>query len=214
MIKYLIFDMDGTILDSERFSYRCFQEVFASYGVECREEYYRRVVGTTRPLTIQIFEEIYGDQLDIDKVLREISALELKKYEAGETIPIKKGYFELREYMKKHGIKAALATSTRREKTERKLIHNGVGLDFTHIICGDEVTHGKPHPEMYETILKRISVSPEEVFVLEDSPNGVRSAHGAGLPVIMIPDMAVPGKDIEAMLYAKAEDLGQVIPFL
>ena len=214
MIKYLIFDMDGTILDSERFSYGCFKEVFASHGADCREEYYRRIIGTTRPLTKQILKEIFGDSIDIEKALQEITALELEKYEAGATIPVKKGYFELREYMKQHGIEAALATSTRREKAERKLVHNGVGLGFSHMICGDEVTHGKPHPEIYQSIMKEIPASSEEVFVLEDSPNGVRSAHAAGLRVIMIPDMVAPDKEIEGMLYGKAEDLGKVISYL
>ena len=85
---------------------------------------------------------------------------------------------------------------------------------FDVIVCGDMVTHSKPHPQIYQTAASLLGISPEECYAVEDSPNGVRSASRACLKPIMVPDLILPDEEIKGLLYREFSSLTEVLNFL
>ena len=210
-IKHVIFDMDGTILDTERFCFRCHQEWFQGLGYSFTEDIYRQIIGCTLESSITVLKEFFPDDLDYDRIFKQVEALEDKKLSEGARIEIKEGYFALRDYLQKQNITMILGTSTYREKAIKRLKQSGIFEDFAFILCGDEVEHGKPAPDIYARILERMKISPQESIAIEDSANGVKSAAAAGLSVIMVPDMVPASDEIEKLLLAQKENLEAVI---
>jgi beta-phosphoglucomutase-like phosphatase (HAD superfamily) len=94
------------------------------------------------------------------------------------------------------------------------LDHAGLLTYFDAIVGGDDVANGKPHPEPYRTAAARLGIEPDAALALEDSHNGVISAHGAGVPVIMVPDLLPATPEIRALTLAIAPDLEMVAAWL
>ena len=86
----------------------------------------------------------------------------------------------------------------------------GLGPYFSAIITGDQVEHSKPDPEIYLLACQALGTDPEHTIAVEDSRNGILSAHSAGMPVIMVPDMIPPTPELEALLFRRCAHLGEV----
>lgn len=214
MLKTVIFDMDGTILDSERFCFECMREAFGQKGKEFTEEEYKHVIGGTREGAIQYFRSLFGESLDYTEIWREEEALEEERFARGDGVPLKAGYTELASWLKEQKIQSILATSTSRKKAEKRLELAGILGNFDFMVCGDEVKKGKPDPEIYLQAVARSQTEASEIMVIEDSFNGVRAACGAGLRVIMVPDMIAPSEEIKKLIYAQTQNLREVISVL
>ena len=93
----------------------------------------------------------------------------------------------------------ALATSTHRVRTDRRLELSGLAQYFQATVTGNEVSHGKPHPEMYLTACGKLKADPARCLAVEDSRNGVLSAHAASMTVFMVPDLIPPTEDLQAI---------------
>lgn len=213
MIKCVIFDMDGTILDSERFCFNCYQEVCCKYGINITLEVYKKMIGNNHEDSKKYLTNLYNN-FDYDKISSEVEELENKKIEAGIRVEVKKGYHELINFLKINKIQTALATSTIREKAINRLSNANILKDFTTIIGGDEVSKGKPDPEIYEKIVQLLDIPKGQVLVLEDSVNGIKSAYAANLKVVMIPDLIEPNDVINKYIYSKAKDLASIIQMI
>ena len=127
---------------------------------------------------------------------------------------MKPGVREILAFLKERGVPAALATSTGRPRTERRLEMTGLAPYFSAVITGDRVTHSKPDPEIYLLACEALGTAPEHTLAIEDSRNGILSASRAGMPVIMVPDMIPPAPELEALILRKCGDLNQVRAFL
>ena len=127
---------------------------------------------------------------------------------------MKPGVREILDFLRARRIPAALATSTGRERTQRRMELTGFGPYFSAILTGDHVTHSKPDPEIYRLSCEALGTDPAHTLAIEDSRNGILSASRAGMPVIMVPDMIPPTPDLEALLLRRCSGLPQVQSFL
>ena len=112
------------------------------------------------------------------------------------------------------GIITAVATTTSREKTDKRLKSLGLFDHFKVIICGDEVVHRKPDPEVYLKVLNKLSLAADEVLVLEDTGYGVTAAYKAGMKVIMVPSLNHPTEEEKKMAYKVVSSLNDVVDMI
>lgn len=212
-LKAVVFDMDGIIFDSERKVVECWIEIAAKYGIKDIEKLCRMCLGTNSAETRRLALEFYGEDFPYDERKAEQSALYHERYDGGR-LPMKVGVKELLEYLKQRGLKIALASSTRRVVVENQLRDAGILSYFDKVVCGDMVSHSKPHPEIFLRACEELSVEPECAIAIEDSYNGIRSAHAAGLRPIMVPDMAEPNEEIERLAEVILESLLEVREYI
>jgi len=131
-----------------------------------------------------------------------------------EKIPVKPGVVSILEALKAENIPIAIASSTRRGAVVSELTEADLIKYFDRLVCGDMVTHSKPHPEIFLTACRELGVRPENAYAIEDSYNGIRSAHAGGLRPIMVPDCLPPTKEMEMLSEAVFDNLYEVEKYL
>ncbi len=213
MIKAVIFDMDGLMINSERVTYECYQKVLNKMGLTMSEDFYKTLLGKTLPTAFQLMYDEYGKDFPMQDVLDDVHALMNDIFDK-EGVPLKKGLIELLTYLKDNQYKTIVATSSTRKRVDHLLGIADVMKYYDNSICGDEVTHGKPHPEVFLKACEKLGVQPSEAIVLEDSEAGIQAAYNAQIPVICIPDMKYPEEEYAKMTTKILDSLDQVIPFL
>ncbi|WP_260260404.1 HAD family hydrolase [Vibrio intestinalis] len=195
-IKAAIFDMDGLLLDTERVCMRVFKQACQTVELPFYEDVYLTIIGRNAAGIEKIFRDAYGD--DLDRLHPEWR----KNYDAivrHQAIPLKEGVVELLTWLRANGIATAVATSTHRDLAETKLKLAGIDQYFDGLTCGDEVTHGKPDPEIYQLAAQRLGVEPSDCIAFEDSNNGVISAVAAQMTTYQIPDLVEPSEEVKAL---------------
>lgn len=205
--------MDGLLLDSERLAQDAFVLACADHGWPADLEAYQRCIGSTPEGTQQILRAHYGPRFPY----AELDASWSRHYHARlaqAPVPVKSGAAELLNYLTALGIPCGLATSTRRVTAESKLSGSGLRDYFQHTVCGGETPRGKPHPEPYLAAASGLGLQPGLCLALEDSANGVRSAHAAGCQVIQIPDLVVPDADLVSLGHLILDSLTEVLHLL
>lgn len=208
----VIFDMDGVIFDSERAYIGLYKKLAPRYGLDDVDAVHRACmdsIGVTRVKTREIFFSYIGHEFDYDSY-REDVQVELNKQE----FDLKTGVFELFDWLKAHDIPIALASSTRQVSVSRMLDHADLTRYFDTIVCGDMVSHSKPHPEIFLTAAERLKAAPEDCYVIEDSYNGIRAAHAAGTHPIMVPDILQPDEEIRGLAEVVLPSLIEVRDYL
>lgn len=213
MIKAVIFDMDGLMINSEVATFHCYEKVMERLGYTITEEFYKTLLGKTLKTCYQLFFEAYGNDFPMDQVLTDVHQ-ELADIFDNEGVPIKDGLIELLIYLKENQYKTIVATSSGRKRVDHILELADLTKYFDNSICGDEVTHGKPNPEVFLRACEKLDVQPNEAIVLEDSEAGIQAAYSGHIPVICIPDMKYPEKQYEDMTAAMLSSLDQVIEYL
>lgn len=191
----LIFDMDGVILDTEQLVRRCWHEIAPRYGLENIDEVFLSTVGTTRVRTCEILRETYGADFPAEEFNRAAS----RQYHAIddlEGVPVKPGARELITWAKNTGYSVGLASSTRQAIVEEELRQKELLPYFDFVLGGDRIARSKPFPDIYETAYRSMQADPASTFAIEDSYNGIRSAHAAGLQPIMVPDLLPPTEEM------------------
>ncbi|MDA0148948.1 HAD family hydrolase [Vibrio sp. LaRot3] len=195
-IKAAIFDMDGLLLDTERVCMRVFKQACQTVELPFYEDVYLSIIGRNAAGIEKIFRDAYGD--DLDRLHPEWR----KNYDAivrHQAIPLKEGVVELLTWLRANGIATAVATSTHKDLATTKLKLAGIDQYFDGITCGDEVTHGKPDPEIYHLAAQRLGVEPKDCIAFEDSNNGVISAVAAQMTTYQIPDLVEPSAEVKAL---------------
>ena len=187
-IDAVIFDMDGVLIDSERRSFECYQEVFKEYDYKIDEKFYVKFIGRNVDGIKAVMQEEYGDDFPFDEIYKKKSKLSLEltnKY----GVKIKPGVHELLDYLNKENYKIAVATSTRRERALELLEESKIKEKVNYVICGDQVENSKPNPEIFLKAAKGLDIKPENCMVIEDSDAGITAAHAAKMIGIHVPDM-------------------------
>ncbi len=205
----VIFDMDGLLLDSERIALATFVAACREHSFEPDVDIYLHCIGMTFPKTKEALAAGYGPGFPLEPVCD----LWTKKYHeetADKPVPLKTGVADLLRYLENDGVKKAVVTSTRFESAYRKLTNARIAGYFDFIIGGDQITHGKPHPEIYLTACGRLNRTPDECLALEDSDNGVLSATAAGISVIQVPDLLTPSDKVKALGHPIVKTLADV----
>lgn len=210
-MKYeaVVFDMDGVIFDSEREVMISWREVADKYGIKGIEDACKKCLGCTYDRTREIMHELYGDDFPYESYKKEASDIFHKRNDGGK-LPKKPGVIELLSYLKENNIPIALASSTRREVVVQELSEGGIIQYFDKLICGDMVERSKPAPDIFLKACSELGVNPENSIAIEDSYNGIRSAHAAGMIPIMVPDMVQPDEEIREKAFCVCESLSEV----
>ena len=213
MIKAVIFDMDGLMIDSERVTFEGYQHVLAKENLTMSEEKYKTLLGKPVKAVYDLFKEDYGPQYDVDQIIKDVHAYIAKRFET-EGVPLKPGLVELLKYLKENNYKTIIATSSHRNRVDLIVKQAQIDQYFDDSICGDEVTKGKPNPEVFLKACQKLQVSPQDALVLEDSESGINAAYNADIKVIGIPDMKYPEEKYVKMTYKIMDNLFQVKDFL
>ncbi len=211
-IKAIIFDMDGVLLDSESICDYAWERAASEQGLLDISEGLEKCRGTTKVETRKILTELYAEGRDTNQPRLDVALFMERTHELFYEIEDKQGiermYYakEALDFLSEKYV-LALASSTREEPVRRQLTNAGLINYFEVIITGDMVTQSKPAPEIYEKTCRELNLKPEECLAVEDSPNGIKSAYDAGIPVVMIPDKIAPNKATKTMTVATVENL-------
>ena len=213
MIKAIIFDMDGLMIDSERVTFECYQERLKDMNLTMDEEFYKTLLGKPIKGIYQRFYDVYGNDFPIDNVIQDVHQLMAERFET-EGVPVKKGLVELLHYLKDNNYKTIVATSSNRDRVDKILAQAKITEFFDDSICGDEVTKGKPNPEVFLKSCQKLGVNVDEAIVLEDSEAGIQASYDANIKVICIPDMKYPEKQYEEKTFKILKDSTEVTAYL
>ena len=211
--KAVIFDMDGGIFDTEKVYLDIWIEVFEKYGYKMTKELYVNVMGTGRKNVIKTFLENFGDDLPIEKMYEEKDN-QLFYIIENQGIPLKEGVKELFSMLKEKNYKIALATSAKRERVEKQIKDKWLKESFDAIVCGDDVEKGKPSPDIFLKAAKKIDVEPENCFVVEDSPAGIKAAFSGGMKGIHVEDLKAADEDILKYCEKNFKNLQEIKEYL
>ena len=212
-IKAVVFDMDGVLLDTETICEKTWQIAAEEMHLTDIQETFYKCLGTTKAETTRIVHEKYGKQVDVDLLLKRNHEL-FEQIENTSGIDLMFYAKETLEYLKLHGFKIALASSTRGPTVKRQLGNLGLLDYFDTLTTGDMVKNSKPDPEIFSLAAKSLGLKPEECFAIEDSFNGIKSAYGAGLIPIMVPDKIQPTEEIKSLCYKVFSSLKEFVDFM
>ncbi|KAK7576609.1 hypothetical protein V9T40_012895 [Parthenolecanium corni] len=217
-VQYVIFDMDGLLLNTEEIYNDTFRGILAKYGKTYTNDMKIKVMGTIPKDTYSTFIREYQLSVTLEAFTEQVSSYLLSNMEKAELMP---GAERLVTHLKKHNIPIAVATSSGKQafdvKTKR---HKSVFDLFDHIVVGSsdpEVKNGKPAPDIFLICASRFpdKPSPDKCLVFEDAPNGVQGAVAAGMQVVMVPEPIIPEekrklatKVIPSLLDFKPEEFG------
>lgn len=209
----VVFDMDGTIFDSERLVLTCWENIGEKYGILDIDEVFMSCIGTNKIRTEQIVYGHYGKDFPYEKFSAESSELfhEITKKNG---LPVKAGARELLEYLQEEQIPLGLASSTRLAVVTQELQDAGLYEYFHTVVGGDLLKNSKPAPDIYLMTCERMGILPENTYAVEDSYNGIRSAHAAGLHPVMVPDMMPATEEMRELSEGVFGDLFQVREYL
>lgn len=177
-LRALLFDMDGTLVDTDNLHFSAFTELFTSLGKPLtRDEYDSRIAGRPNP---EIFRDYFPDETDAARQgLMDRKELRFRS-SASSWEPLA-GLGELLAWGRAGGLAVALVTSAPRDNVTHLLAATGLTDAFSPLVYADELPRGKPDPLPYTAALGLLGLSPHEAVVFEDSTNGVRSGVGAGV---------------------------------
>lgn len=207
-----VFDMDGLMIDTEKLYLRYWKQAAADFGYDMQDEHVYAIRSLARKYSIPKLKSFFGQDFPTEDVRARRTEL-INAHIRDNGIELKKGLFELLDWLKAHGVKLAVATATPRERAEMYLKKINALDYFDAVICGDMITNGKPDPDIYLTAARELGLPPEQCAAFEDSPNGIKAAHSAGCHAVMIPDMTPPDEEITPLLDAVYNDLEQAISF-
>lgn len=209
----VVFDMDGVIFDTERLVIEFWKEVAKKHNIPNVEHTCIQCLGTNRVRTREIFLENYGADFPFDPYRAEVTELFNTHYK-GVPLPTKPGVRELLSYLQAQDIKVGLASSTAQHLVRDEIGTAGLLPYFQTLVCGDMVEHSKPAPDIFLKACEILNADPTKSIAIEDSFNGIRSAHCAGMTPIMVPDQVQPTDEIRALAFHVMPSLLDVLNWL
>ncbi|MEU6388331.1 HAD family phosphatase [Streptomyces sp. NPDC046939] len=190
----IVFDLDGTLVDSEPNYYRASVATLARYGVEdfswADHETY---VGISTAETIGLWKRRYGIDAPADEILADKTARYLELARAGTTVFPQMRLFV--ERLHEAGVPMIVASGSSRDAIGSILTGTGLASMLTQYVSADEVAHGKPAPDVFLEAARRLGVDPARCVVLEDAAPGAAAAHAAGMRCIAVPYVAAQADD-------------------
>ena len=209
----VIFDMDGLLLDTEPLAMRAWGEAAAALGVDFDAALALAMVGRNFEDCAAMVRLRSAADYPVEALLGRWHAT-YDAIVAREGVDVKPGVRELLDWLEGHAIPCAVATSTRRERAQAKLVDASLLPRFLHLVGGDEVAQGKPAPDIYVEAARRIGIAAGECVVLEDSEPGIRAALAARTIPIMVPDLRPPSADLVALDLLVMPSLADVLRHL
>ena len=210
--ELVIFDMDGTMLDTEMLSIKGWEVAVAqqvpNFSRELFVKTFHSMIGTNYESCKRIVTELMPE-FDFEKGYQ-VSYAYMDEYMATHGVPIKAGLLELLDKLEALNIKKCVATSTRKERATHKLKLANIAHRFDVIVGGDDVALSKPNPDIFLKAASICGIAPENCLVLEDSAAGTEGGYRAGMQVIVIPDLLPPSEETKKMAATVCKDLHEV----
>ena len=213
MIKAIIFDMDGLMIDTEPVGNMLVKTSHEKFGYKITDDMFVHLIGSNEKTSKEYYYSVFGEDYPYQKIKDYREQLR-NEYFKTHPIEIKKGLYDLLEYLKKNHIKMAVASSTRYERVLSNLKSIKVDQFFDAIIGGDQIKHGKPAPDIFLKAVELLEVNKEDALVLEDSRNGILAAHAGKIPVICIPDLKNPDSLHQHRCICLLNSLNEVIDYI
>ncbi|ACB94584.1 HAD family hydrolase [Beijerinckia indica] len=205
----VIFDMDGLLIDSESLAMKALNKAGEEMGYDTPFSFCQAMIGVPIDRCRSLVAERFGEDFPLDLYFATSDKHFTSLVEAGH-LQLKAGVENLLGALEEQGISKAVATSSSRRKADHHLELIGIRERFSAIITRDDVQRGKPDPDPFLRAAEALQTPPERCLVLEDSHNGVRAAHAAGMRVIMVPDLLGPTDEMLEKVFMVADDLNVV----
>ena len=207
-VKAVVFDMDGLLVDSEVVFRDAFMAVSKTAGVDLPLEVFLRMVGAPRRQNREVAEAHFGEGFDFDAWFDDAAALAHARIKV--ELALKSGVLELLDRLDELKLPRAIATSSSHDNVLMQLTPHGLLPRFGVVVANGDYVRGKPFPDPFLTAASRLGVDPADCLALEDSHNGVRAAHAAGMMTIMVPDLLEATGEMKAMCVTIADTLHDV----
>ena len=212
-IESVIFDMDGLLIDTESLAMSALASAGAEMGYDMPTVFCELMIGVPIDHSRALAHERFGDDFPLDAFFKTADAHLAVLVDAGR-LQLKPGVLELLSLLDQQNIRKAVATSSSQPKADRHLELTGIRDRFDAIITRDDVARGKPNPDPFLRAAEVLSTSPDRCLALEDSYNGVRAAHAAGMRVIMVPDLLQPTDEMHEKTFMVVKNLHAVVSWL
>lgn len=213
-IKLCIFDMDGLLLDTERFAWSIGEKLIAKqYGKEMTDEIINELMGVNYTTYENKLKKIYGEDFPAKKYSDDVHEF-YRKYCETENIPLRPGVLKILKFLKNNNILISLGTSTEKKLACTALKNAGIYNYFDFAVYGDEVKIGKPNPEIYLKSVYHFNLKPGECLVFEDTPTGAKSAYDGNIRLILVPDLKKPTAIDKEKAFAIINSLQEAIPII
>ena len=209
MIRAVIFDMDGVLIDTEKHYNAAWCQAATEAGFPFNREHALLLRSCEAKEGEKLMQGIFGPSFDyyaIRERRRELVRERLAQY----GLEKKPGVEETLRFLRAKGIKTAVATATALDITKSHLTTIGVCDLFDSIVSAKNVAHGKPEPDVYLYACEQIGERPQDCMAVEDSPNGIMAAYRAGLRTVMVPDLTQPDEELTKYLYACVNSLSDL----
>ena len=213
MIKLVIFDVDGTLVDSEVVFVKAAIKNMEVNGYNIPMSAIMGIIGQNRVAGQKLIESTQDGFFDYDKYIKNYEKIRSEILEK-EPLTLKKGALNILNYCKEHGIRMAIATSTYREKQVKVLTNLGIIDYFDYMVFGDEIKNSKPAPDIYLKVYEHYNLDKDEMIIYEDSNNGILSGYNAGIKVVYIKDIVDVNKETLSLCYKQVKDLDEGIEIL
>lgn len=212
MTKAVLFDMDGTLVDTERYFRIYWPKTLQEFGYHMTDEQALSLRSLGRPFAPAQLKEWFGEAIDYPAIRARRTELMEAVFEK-EGLQLRPGAVEILSELRERSIPSYVVTASPIERTERYLKTTGIRVFFPRIISATEVKEGKPSPDVYLYACRELGLAPQDCIAVEDSPNGVLSAYRAGCKVVMVPDQTGT-EGLERYLYGSAPTLKEIGQFL
>lgn len=212
-IDTILLDIDGTLIDSEKYTISSKIIEGKKYGYDIKEEIVINTLGMSRNISEEYFKSIYGDNFPYEE-------LRIKRYDyifealENNELEYKKGANELIDYLEQNKYKFALVSSSGNKLINKYKKHLRLFDKFDVIITGDDIKNGKPNPDGFLLAMNKLNSTPEKCLVIEDSKNGILAANNANMKSVFIQDYVKVNDEIKDNSTFILNDLLDVITLL
>jgi HAD superfamily hydrolase (TIGR01509 family) len=207
-IRAVVFDMDGLLVDTEALIRDIMVELVAARGAHLPPEVFKRMIGLPAEASDAVARGHFGPDFPLDELYEDVSARVHAACDVG--VALKAGVRELLDHLDAAKIPRAICTSSSHAAVQRTLGPSGILPRFDAIVAAGDYPRGKPNPDPFLAAAARLGIAPGDCLALEDSHNGVRAAHAAGMMTVMVPDLLEANDEMREKTLAIAESLHHV----
>src|SRR5580692_9266568 len=204
-VAAVVLDMDGTLLDTEAIYVGALVHAAASLGASIPDALCHAVVGLPGAAVPDLLRAHFGEPFDFSGLFKAYAAR--RDALLAEGVKLKPGATELLEHLAEAGLPAVVATSSRRASAEANLAAAGLLPRLAAVLTRDDVEHAKPWPDVFLRAAAAIGIAPASCVAVEDSHNGVRAAHAAGMMTVMVPDLVPANAEMREKCVFVVDDL-------
>ncbi|MCU1645785.1 MAG: family phosphatase [Nocardia sp.] len=212
-VRAVVFDMDGLLIDSERLAMESLISAGAELGYDMPMEFCRSMIGVPADRCRELAANAYGPGFPLAEYF-ELHEVHLRQLVDAGQLTTKPGATALLDELERQGIPKAIATSSSRARADHHLELAGLTDRFDAVITRQDVVNGKPDPEPYLKAVATLGYELDDTLALEDSTNGLRAAHAAGLRCILVPDLVRPTDESRRLAHRLYPDLHHVVDYV